>query len=67
LAFPEEGRYLGQTTDDVQHEKLGAYQIPLTLYVKGRRPLVRSVLAVRFQWFFPDRPLKYPNPTSTDS
>ncbi len=58
--------YVGQTTDDVKHEKLGAYQIPLTLYVKARRPLVRSVLAVRFNWFFPDRPLKYPKPTSAD-
>jgi predicted N-acyltransferase len=50
---------VGQTTDDVKHEKLGAYQVPLTLYVKARRPLVRSVLAVRFEWFFPNRPLKY--------
>jgi predicted N-acyltransferase len=52
--------YVGQTTDEVKHEKLGAYQVPLTLYAKGRRRLVRSVMAVRFKWFFPDRPLKYP-------
>lgn len=52
--------YVGQTTDEVKHEKLGAYQVPLTLYAKGRRRMVRLVMAVRFKWFFPDRPLKYP-------
>ena len=52
--------YVGQTSDDFKHQKLSTYQVPLTLYVKGRQWVARGLLASGFRWFFPPRPMKYP-------
>jgi predicted N-acyltransferase len=52
--------FVGQTSDDFKHQKLSAFQIPLSLYVKGCNRLVDSLLARCFDMFFPSRPLKYP-------
>jgi predicted N-acyltransferase len=54
--------YVGQTSDDFKHQKLSTYQVPLTLYAKGLRWITRGLLATRFDWFFPPRPMKYPAP-----
>jgi hypothetical protein len=51
---------IGQTTDALKHDKLGCYQSPLSIYVKGGRWTMRAVLAAGFSWFFPPRPLLYP-------
>jgi predicted N-acyltransferase len=51
---------IGQTTDALKHDKLGCYQVPLSLYVKGGRWTMRAVLKAGFSWFFPPRPLLYP-------
>lgn len=52
--------HVGQTSDDFKHQKLCAFQVPLTIYVKGFDWLVRSLLVCGFNWFFPRRPMKYP-------
>jgi predicted N-acyltransferase len=51
---------IGQTTDALKHDKLGCYQVPLSVYVKGGRWTMRAVLKVGFSSIFPPRPLLYP-------
>ncbi len=51
---------IGQTTDALKHDKLGCYQVPLSIYVKGGRWTMRAVLKAGFQSIFPPRPLLYP-------
>jgi predicted N-acyltransferase len=51
---------IGQTTDALKHEKLGCYQVPLSIFVKGGRWTMRAVLKAGFSSFFPPRPLLYP-------
>lgn len=55
--------YVGQTSDEFKHQKLSTFQVPLNLFVKGRRWLTRQFLAARFEWFFPERPMRYPAAT----
>jgi predicted N-acyltransferase len=57
--------YVGQTSDDFKHQKLSTFQVPLTLYTKGVRWIVRGLLASGFGWFFPPRPVKYPGLPTT--
>jgi predicted N-acyltransferase len=57
--------YVGQTSDDFKHQKLSTFQVPLTLYAKGLRWITRGLMAARFDWFFPPRPVKYPVLQST--
>jgi predicted N-acyltransferase len=52
--------YVGQTSDDFKHQKLSAFQFPLTLYAKGLKWIPRVLMRARFEWFFPARPMKYP-------
>jgi predicted N-acyltransferase len=52
--------FVGQTSDDFKHQKLSAFQVPLSLYVKGCNRLVDTLLGRCFDLFFPPRPLKYP-------
>jgi predicted N-acyltransferase len=52
--------FVGQTSDDFKHQKLSAFQVPLSLYVKGCNRLVDTLLSRCFDMFFPPRPLKYP-------
>ena len=51
---------VGQASDEFKHQKLTSFQVPLSLYAKAARWLPRRLLAARFEWFFPPRPLKYP-------
>jgi predicted N-acyltransferase len=51
---------IGQTTDALKHDKLGCYQVPLSIYVKGGRWTMRAVLKAGFSSIFPPRPLLYP-------
>jgi predicted N-acyltransferase len=51
---------IGQTTDAMKHDKLGCYQVPLSIYVKGGRWTMRAVLKAGFSSIFPPRPLLYP-------
>jgi len=51
---------VGQTTDALKHDKLGCYQVPLSIYVKGGRWTMRAVLKLAFSSIFPPRPLLYP-------
>jgi predicted N-acyltransferase len=51
---------IGQTTDALKHDKLGCYQVPLSIYVKGGRWTMRAVLNAGFSSLFPPRPLRYP-------
>jgi predicted N-acyltransferase len=57
--------YVGQTSDDFKHQKLSTFQVPLSLYVKGVRWIARGLLASGFGWFFPPRPVKYPDSLTT--
>jgi predicted N-acyltransferase len=57
--------YVGQTSDDFKHQKLSTFQVPLSLYVKGVRWIARGLLAAGFGWFFPRRPVKYPDSLTT--
>jgi predicted N-acyltransferase len=52
--------YVGQTSDDFKHQKLSTFQYPLSIYVKGHHWLVNLCTALRFEWFFPPREMKYP-------
>ena len=51
---------IGQTTDALKHDKLGCYQVPLSIYVKGGRWTMKAVLKAGFSSIFPPRPLLYP-------
>jgi predicted N-acyltransferase len=51
---------IGQTTDALKHDKLGCYQVPLSIFVKGGRWTMRAVLKAGFSSIFPPRPLLYP-------
>jgi predicted N-acyltransferase len=51
---------IGQTTDALKHDKLGCYQVPLSIFVKGGRWTMRVVLKAGFSSIFPPRPLLYP-------
>jgi predicted N-acyltransferase len=55
---------IGQTTDALKHDKLGCYQVPLSIYVKGGRWTMRAVLKAGFSSIFPARPLLYPREQS---
>jgi predicted N-acyltransferase len=55
---------IGQTTDALKHDKLGCYQVPLSIYVKGGRWTMRAVLKAGFSSIFPPRPLLYPRQES---
>jgi predicted N-acyltransferase len=60
---------VGQTTDALKHDKLGCYQVPLSIYVKGGRWTMKAVLKAGFNSIFPPRPLLYPREaaqTNTD-
>jgi predicted N-acyltransferase len=52
---------LGQTTDALKHDKLGCFQVPLSVYVKACHWDARAILKAGFSWFFPPRPLLYPS------
>jgi predicted N-acyltransferase len=52
--------HVGQTSDDFKHQKLSAFQVPLSIYVKGCHWLANPLLARTSDLFFPSRPLKYP-------
>jgi predicted N-acyltransferase len=54
--------FVGQTSDDFKHQKLSAFQLPLSLYVKGCNRLADTLLAKCFDLFFPPRPMKFPGP-----
>jgi predicted N-acyltransferase len=54
----------GQTADAVKHHKLGCYQLPMSLYVKGGRWSMRLVLKIAFSWIFPPHPLEFPRETA---
>jgi predicted N-acyltransferase len=51
---------VGQTSDEFKHQKLSAFQVPLSLYVKGCNRAADLLLACCFDLFFPPRPVKYP-------
>ncbi|HUE16536.1 MAG TPA: GNAT family N-acetyltransferase [Planctomycetaceae bacterium] len=54
----------GQTADAVKHTKLGCYQLPMSLYVKGGRWSMRLVLKLAFSWIFPAHPIEFPRETA---
>jgi hypothetical protein len=54
--------YIGQTSDEFKHQKLSSFQVPLSIYVKGTRPLVNALIKNGFGLFFPPRPMQYPAP-----
>jgi len=51
---------IGQTTDAMKHDKLGCFQVPLSVYVKACHWAVRPILKAGFSWFFPTRPILFP-------
>jgi predicted N-acyltransferase len=60
LRHGAQGICIGQTTDALKHDKLGCYQVPLSIFVKGGRWTMRVVLKAGFSSIFPPRPLLYP-------
>jgi predicted N-acyltransferase len=59
--------YVGQTSDEFKHQKLSAYQFPLSIYVKGGNPVSRAVIKLAFHSFFPARPLRAQTSTKQPS
>ena len=56
---------LGQSADEVKHNKLRSYQKPLYLYVKGTSITSRIAMACCFPLLFPKRTLSYPRTDSS--
>jgi predicted N-acyltransferase len=54
---------IGQSTDELKHRKLGCYQVPMSIFVKGGRWSMRLVLKFAFAWIFPARPITFPRET----
>jgi predicted N-acyltransferase len=52
--------YVGQTADEIKNYKLGSYQVPMSIYVKGGRWTMSLVLKAAFSAIFPSRPLQFP-------
>ncbi|HEV3300561.1 MAG TPA: GNAT family N-acetyltransferase [Planctomycetaceae bacterium] len=52
--------YVGQTADEIKNYKLGSYQEPMSIYVKGGRWTMRLVLKAAFSAIFPSRPIQFP-------
>jgi predicted N-acyltransferase len=52
--------YVGQTADEIKNYKLGCYQVPMSIYVKGGRWTMRLVLKAAFSAIFPSRPIQFP-------
>jgi predicted N-acyltransferase len=52
--------YVGQTADEIKNYKLGAYQVPMSLYVRGGRWTMDLVLKCAFSAIFPSQPLQFP-------
>lgn len=54
---------LGQSADEVKHNKLRSYQKPLYIYAKGVSITSRIAMACCFPLLFPKRTLDYPRTT----
>jgi hypothetical protein len=54
---------VGQTADELKNYKLGCYQVPMSIFVKGGRWSTRLVLKLAFSWIFPSRPITFPRET----
>jgi hypothetical protein len=52
--------YVGQTADEIKNYKLGCYQVPMSIYVKGGRWTMSLVLKAAFSAIFPPRPIQFP-------
>ena len=55
---------IGQSTDELKHRKLGCYQVPMSIFVKGGRWSMHLVLKFAFAWIFPARPITFPRETA---
>ena len=55
---------IGQSTDELKHRKLGCYQVPMSIFVKGGRWSSRLVLKFAFSWIFPALPITFPRETA---
>jgi predicted N-acyltransferase len=51
--------YVGQTADEIKNYKLGCYQVPMSIYVKGGRWTMSLVLKAAFSAIFPSRPIQF--------
>ena len=52
--------WIGASADEVKHDKLGTYQEPRYLYVRGGWWLARLLLKPAFRMVFPPHPVLYP-------
>ena len=49
---------VGQSADDFKHQKFSCFQKPLSLYIKGARPMERFLIRRLFSVFFPPREIR---------